>query len=208
MRYKIISVGAYTGKMKLRVFLRWFFYSLTLLLLYSLMCCGAFGSWQPYFIVALAVGVSMYEQEFSSSVFGIFCGLVLDMATGTLFGFHAVMLMPFCFLTALLSRNLIKVNFVNHIIATAVTLLAAFSVHYLFTYIVWDTSGGETVILSVLLPSFIATVVTAPAMYFLTKLISEKLSLAGKDILDLSDEAAESAEEIKKTSEPVKEDSK
>lgn len=199
MRYKINSPIAYTRKMKTKVFLRWFFYSLTLILLYSLMSCGAFGFWQPYFIAALAIGVSMREQEVSSSVFGIFCGFMLDMAMGTLFGFFAVCLMPCCFLTSLFSRNLIKVNFLNHIIFTSISTLITFIIYYLFNYVIWNMQGREIIIFRILLPSFIATAVTAPAIYFLVKLIANKLGLADsvnindavEEVIEHSDDAAD-----------------
>ena len=199
MRYQINSGGAYTRKMKIRIFLRWFFYALTLVLLYSLMCCGAFGTWQPYLIISFALGVSIHEHEFSSSIFGIFCGFMLDIAMDTLFGFFAVLMMPFCFLMSLLARNLIKVNFVNHLISTAVTVLFAFFMYYLFNYMIWNISNRDIIIFSVLLPSLIATVVTAPLMYFLSKLIWRKLRLNdGPDLAEEMSEAAENTNETKK----------
>lgn len=177
MRYKINSAVAYTRKMKTKVFFRWFFYFLSLVVLYSIMSCGIFGLWQPYFIISLAIAVSMREQEFSSSVYGIFCGFMLDISVGTLFGFYAVLLMPCCFLSSLLSRNLIKVNFLNHIIFTAVSTLFSFSMYYLFNYVIWNTSGREIIVTKILLPSFIATVITALPIYLLIKFISRKLGL-------------------------------
>ncbi len=192
MRYKINSTVVYTRKMKTKIFLRWFLYCLILILLYSLMSCGAFRLWQPFFIISFAVGVSMREQEFASSMFGILCGFMLDIAMGTLFGFFAVWLMPCCFLTSLLSRNLVKVNFLNHVIFTAVTTLFAFLMHFLFNYVIWNTDGREIIVLRTLLPSFGATVLTAPLMYLLTKQLSKKLGL--KNEVDLSETLGDNAE--------------
>lgn len=198
MRYKIISAAAYTKKMKIKVFMRWFFYSLSLVVLYSIMSCGAFGLWQPYFIIALAIGVSMREQEFSASVFGIFCGFMLDISMGTLFGFFAVCIMPCCFVTSLLSRNLIKVNVLNHILFTGGTTLISFSLYYLFNYVIWNISNREIIITRILLPSFIATLVTAPMMYFLTRFLANKLGFEQNEELDEAvEEAVDIAEETR-----------
>ena len=199
MKYRMNIGGGYTRKMKIRIFLRWFFYALTLVLLYSLMSSGTFGTWQPFMIISFAIGVAIHEHEFSSSIFGIFCGFMLDIAMGTLFGFFAVLLMPFCFLVSLLARNLIRVNLVNHLISTVITTLFSFSMYYLFNYVIWNVSSREIVITSVLLPSFIATVITAPLMYFLSKLIWRKLTLDdSSDLIEAVEEAAENAEESKK----------
>lgn len=177
MRYKINSAVVYTRKMKTKIFFRWFFYCLILMLLYSLMSCGAFGLWQPFFIISFAVGVSMREQEFASSMFGILCGFMLDIAMGTLFGFFAILLMPCCFLTSLFSRNLVKVNFLNHIIFSGITALFSFLMYFLFYYVIWNMAGREIIVLKVLLPSLGATILTAPLMYLLSKLLSRKLGL-------------------------------
>ena len=199
MKYRINLGGGYSRKMKIRIFLRWFFYALTLVLLYSLMSSGTFGAWQPFLIISFAIGVSIHEHEFSSSIFGIFCGFMLDIAMGTLFGFFAVLMMPFCFLVSLLARNLIRVNFVNHLIATVITTLFSFFMYYLFNYVIWNISSREIVILNVLLPSFIATAVTAPLMYLLSRLIWRKLTLdESSDLREALEEAAENADESKK----------
>lgn len=199
MRYQVNLGGGYTRKMKIRIFLRWFFYALTLVLLYSLMSCGVFGTWQPFLIISFAIGVAIHEHEFSSSIFGIFCGFMLDIAMDTLFGFFAVLMMPFCFLVSLLARNLIRVNFINHLISTVITTLFSFFMFYLFNYVIWDVSSREIVLSGVLLPSFIATVVTAPLMYFLSRLIWRKLTLDdSSDLIEAVEEAAENTEESKK----------
>lgn len=196
MRYKVKSAVAYTRKMKIKVFLRWFFYSLTLVILYSIMSCGAFELWQPYLIFALAVGVSMREQEFSSSVFGIFCGFMLDISSGTLFGFFAVCIMPCCFVTSLFSRNLIKVNILNHLLFTGGTALFSFSLYYLFNYVIWSTEGRGLIVTKILIPSFIATLVFAPLIYWLTKFLASKFGLEQNENLDDAvEEAVDKADE-------------
>ena len=201
MRYKIKSPIAYTRKMKTMLFLRWLFYSLSLAVVYSIMSCGIFELWQPYFIISLAIGVSMREQEFSSSIFGIFCGLMLDISLGTLFGFFAVFIMPCCFFTSLLSRNLIKTNFLNHIFCTSASTLLSFAAYYFFNYIIWNTQGRSIILLRILIPSFFATVITAPLMYFLTKFIAGKLGLAdtiniNEAVEDVVEKAEDSREKI------------
>ena len=200
MRYKINPNVAYTRKMKAKVFFRWFFYSLSLIILYSIMSCGAFGLWQPYLIFALAIGVSMRETEFTSSIFGIFCGFMLDISMDTLFGFFAVCIMPCCFIASLLSHNLIKVNFLNHIIFTGAAALFSFSLYYLFNFVIWHTEGRAIVITNILLPSFIATIITAPLMFYLTRLIASKFGLEQNEDLDEAvEEAVDKANEDRRS---------
>ena len=192
MKYRINSTKSYTKKMKTQVFLRWFFYALVMLFFYCLMSCGAFNTWQPYMIICLATAVSMHEQEFSSSVFGIFSGFLLDISAGTLFGFHAALLMPCCMFISLLSRNLTKANFINHVIMNAVVSLLIFGMRYIFEYVIWKTPNSSVVLLKIFIPSFAATVVMAIPVYFLVRLISRKFRPgAGKDFGDTADELHE-----------------
>lgn len=177
MKFRVVSNRAMTRKMKTQVFLRWFFYALTLMVAFSLMACGAFKTWQPYFIVSLCIGIAMREQEFSSSVFGIFCGFFLDIATGMLFGFHALILMLASMFTSLLSRNLIKVNLLNHLICTSITTLLTCILAYSFRYGIWNLEGAELLIWRIYFPSFIATCVTSFLLFLLTKFIATHLGL-------------------------------
>lgn len=195
MKYRINSAKAYTKRMKTQIFLRWLFYALVLLFSYCLMCCGAFHTWQPYFIICLATAVSMREQEFSSSMFGAVCGFLLDIATGTLFGFHAVLLLPCCLMLSLLSRNLIKVNFINHAALNCITALIVFGMFYLFNFIIWNEPNSDIVFWNVFFPSFIATSIMAVPMYFLIKIIAGKFGLDDARERELKETAEEAAED-------------
>ena len=92
--------------------------------------------------------------------------------------------MPCCFVTSLLSHNLVKVNYLNHIIFTGASTLFSFALYYLFYFVVWDTNGRAIVITHVLLPSFVATIITAPLIFCLTRFISSKFGLEQKEELD------------------------
>ena len=48
--------------------------------------------WCPLLIIPLATAVAMFEGELAAGVFGVFCGLMLDMASGTLLGFSSMWL--------------------------------------------------------------------------------------------------------------------
>ena len=74
--------------------------------------------------------------------------------------------------------------------------------YYLFHYSIWNISGREVIVSSVLFPSFIATVLTAPAMYFLTKFIASKFGLEEDSGIMESVEEATEAEETKKEKNP------
>ena len=79
--------------MKLRVFLRWTFYSALLLLFYLWETNPLFVRFSPLLIIPLATAVAMYEGELAAGVFGVVCGLMIDMASGTILGFSSLWLL-------------------------------------------------------------------------------------------------------------------
>lgn len=174
MRYKINTAKALTKKAKTRIFMRWFSYALVLLFFYMAMCSGFFKTWQPYLIIPLAISVAMHEHEFSGSVFAVICGLVLDIASGTLFGFTSIWLMPCALAAGLLVMNWIRVNFVNELWLCAITCLIIGFMDYLFNYMIWDKPNSDIILIGFILPSMISTVILSPLVYFLVKLIAKK----------------------------------
>ena len=81
---KISRIKARTRRARLRGFLRWLCYSLVLLLFYLWEVAPLIRGWCPLLIIPLATAVAMFEGEFAAGVFGVFCGFMLDIASGTL----------------------------------------------------------------------------------------------------------------------------
>jgi rod shape-determining protein MreD len=159
-------------KVNRKTVLRWLFYSLILLLFYTVMHGGFFRGWQPVLIIPLAIAVSMHERETGSAIFGIFCGLLIDTACGNLLGMSAVWLMPCALAASLLVMNLMRANFINHIwMSSAVCLIMAF-MEYFFVYVIWDTPNSGIILRSLVIPSYVSAVVLSPGVYFLVRLVS------------------------------------
>lgn len=181
MKYRILMNEAFTPRQKRRNFIKWLLYSLVLLLLYVVMRAGFFSHWQPVLIIPLAVAVAMNESELSVSIFALFCGYLIDIACGFIFGFSVVWLMPVCVAASLLVKNLIRRNLLNFIAITVVAVFLQFSMDYLFNIAIWSIPGGEIILTTLILPTAISTVILSPSMYYLVKLLNKKLSPSGFD---------------------------
>lgn len=160
--------------------LRWVFYTLTLMLFYGISAGGVFSTWQPVMILPLCAAVAMFEGELASGVFGMFCGFAMDMASGKLFGFTALWLLPCAVLIALLITHLIRVNLINHLWMTAVVCLIVGFMDYVFSYLLWDAEGAPILLTHFILPSYISAAVLAPPIFLLVKLIYARFG-AGAD---------------------------
>ncbi|MBE6888741.1 MAG: hypothetical protein E7485_01825 [Ruminococcaceae bacterium] len=166
---------ARSRKMKLRVFLRWTFYSVLLLLFYLWETNPLFVRFSPLLIIPLATAVAMYEGELAAGVFGVVCGLMIDMASGTILGFSSLWLLVLCPLISLLARFYIRISFVSHLALNFAASFIMACLDVLFKHWVWEESGTSITFVNTVLPAYLGAVIGAVPVYFLVRLISMKL---------------------------------
>lgn len=174
MKYRISSNKTLSKRDFRRKIIKWLLYIVCLIFFYMIMRSGTFVNWQPFLIIPLAVSVSMRERELSSCVFSLFCGYFIDISCRFIFGFTAVWLMAVCVTTSLLSRNLIRINFLNFLWICSLAITLIFSMDYLFNVFLWNIPGGTAVFKLSTIPSVISTVILSPFVYLLVKLIYNK----------------------------------
>lgn len=179
MKYRILMNEALTPRQKRQNILKWLLYSLTLILLYVVMRAGVFSSWQPVLIIPLAVAVAVNESELSAGVFALFCGYLIDIACGFIFGFSVIWLMPVCVAASLLVKNLIRLNLFNYIVISIAAVFLQFSMDYLFNIVIWNIPGSNIIFSSLILPSAVSTIILSPSMYYIVKYYNKKLSPSG-----------------------------
>ncbi|MCL2693863.1 MAG: hypothetical protein FWE60_02015 [Oscillospiraceae bacterium] len=154
--------------------LRWVCYSLMLLFFFTVMSGGFFRSWQPIFIIPLAIAVAMHEREFGGALFGAVCGLMIDTACGNLFGMSSVWLMPCTLAASLLIMNLMRSNFINHLWMTASACLIMAFMEYFFKYLIWDEPNSGIILRMYIIPSYIWAIMLSPPVYFLVRVTARR----------------------------------
>lgn len=192
MKYNLPAQGYLNKKERLRIFFRWLSYAVLLILLNAVMSSGASESWMPVLIIPAAIAVAMHEREFQSAVLGLAAGMLIDLASGHMFGMSSIWLMPCCLFASLLVMNLISVNVVNHLWLSAAACLIMGFMDYLFNYVIWDTPNASLVLTGYVLPAYASAAVLSPLLYYLVKLISTRLR--EKETRELGD-IVESTEE-------------
>lgn len=166
---------ARSRKMMLRGFLRWFLYAEVLLFFYMWQANPMIKGFCPLLMIPLATAVAMREGELAAGVFGAVCGLMIDMASGTILGFSSLWLLVSCPVISLLSYYYVKVNFLSHLVLNlAVSVIMGF-LDFLFLHSVWEGSGASISFVNMVLPAYLGAVISAIPVYFLVTLISNKL---------------------------------
>lgn len=197
---KISGSKARSRRMMLRSFLRWFLYAAALLLFYLFETNPLIRGFCPLLIIPLATSVSMYEDDLAAGVFGTFCGLMLDMANGvTVLGFSALWLLCLCPVISLISRFLIKVNFLSHLVMNAVAAIVMAFLDLVFVHWVWEGAESVVSLRLVILPAYGGAILFSVPVYFLVRLINRKLRPHEQSRLEDSarrlDESAQAAQE-------------
>lgn len=170
----------HTGKARsrraaVRGFLRWLTYAAVLLLFYVMECNPIIPGFCPLLLIPLATAVAMYEGDLAAGVFGVFCGLMLDIASGIkITGFSALLLMCACVFVSLISRFLIKKTFISHLILNAAVTVVIAGLDMVFVHWVWEGSQSAISFRSSVLPAYGGAVFWSIPVYMLVSFISRK----------------------------------
>ncbi len=187
---------ARSRRVMLRGFLRWLLYATALLIFYLWFTNPLMQGFCPLLLIPLATAVAMFEGELAAAVFGVFCGLMMDIGSGAMAGFSSLWLLALCPVISILSQFYIKRNILSHFILNlAVTVFMCF-LDFLFRHWVWEGAESGITFVRSLLPAYIGAVVAALPVYLLVWLISVKMRPKEQRRLEESAQTAEDNAEI------------
>ncbi len=186
---------ARTRRAMMKVVIRWAFYVALMILFYLFLCNPLIKGFCPLLLIPLATAVAMHEGDLSSGIFGMFCGFLMDMASGSsIVGFYALWLLFACPCISLLSRFLIKVNFISHFVINVVVSAAVAILDMLFLHWVWEGTQSIFSFVRVVLPSYFGAILFSVPIYFLISLVVSRLKPSDRRKLENSAQNAEDAE--------------
>ncbi len=140
----------------IRTAVKWLIFAVLTVFMYTSLTSGS-GKSQALLLMPLAVGVSFYEHEIPSAVFGSVCGLLLDVALGKLPGFTALWLCLCCAGTAALFGSLLRRNIINFLWVFCLIGGIYLYIDYYFYYKIWGYEGYQLVLRHRLIPSALKT---------------------------------------------------
>lgn len=159
--------------LRIKTTLRWLLYYLLIFLSFIIMTSGTL--YKPILLVPLAIAISINNNIYGSAVTGAFCGFLIDICCGKLFGYNAVILAFFCILTNLVFELYLKNRFINYLMITAVVSYIQCWLDYKFYYQIWDYENVGRIFVRVSLRVWAYTVISAFFMYLLVKLVNKPL---------------------------------
>lgn len=166
---KIKPVKHYTRTQIIKrcAFIRWTLFIFLVFVCTIIMSTG--GSIKPILFIPLCAAICMNEGEYPATALGASCGLLLDIASGRLFGYNAVFLIVISVLTSLLFKHYLLQNWVNVLLLTTAYSAVHEILDYFFMYAMWNYESSGKIFSSVSVPCFIYTVISAPFVYLVIK---------------------------------------
>lgn len=140
-------------------------YGLTLIVLYALQTApGLFqlGGVRPMWVVAYVMGLAMWEDALTASVFGMLAGLLCDMGTQSLFGFNGLILLAGCCGISLLATHLVKANWKSALLLGGAVAGIRALLEFFFFYFIWGFEKIHLVFIQSVIPIFIYTTLLTP----------------------------------------------
>jgi len=119
---------------KRRNFLRFFAYSLEIIILYilsgtPLLLPEIFGS-KPCLLLPVALTIAVFESETVAMSFGFVCGVLTDIGFSGKIGFYTVVLTLLCFAIGYCARNFFVTNLLNASIIGIVSITLLILIHF------------------------------------------------------------------------------
>ena len=134
------------------------------------------GTWyKPVLLVPGALCIAVGNDVMAASFTGAFCGLLLDIACGKLFGYNAVLLTVFCGAVSLVFELYLRNKFVNYLWVSALVSYLQGWLDYKFYYQIWDYEDSEMIFHDVTLKVWVYTVISSVLVYLVFKLINHFL---------------------------------
>lgn len=166
--------------MKHLSFFRYLAYSLEILLLFVLgstpsLLPEIFGA-TPCLLLALSITIAVFENEIPAMIFGIACGVLLDLGYSNSIGTFTVTLAIVCFVLGFCANNIIAANFWNVMLSATVTITAVLSLHFLFVVVIAGVEHAGVYFVNHYISRIVQTILCTALLYFVNRFIHTTLN--------------------------------
>lgn len=129
----------------------------------------------PVPLVPLALTIAMREYESAGAAFGLICGLLMDTASTSTMGFHAVLLLLLGFFSSLLVNSLFNDTLRTSLLLGAAGTAIYCVAHWVITCVLRGLPDAAGFLLHHYTPVFVYTMVFLIPLYYLTGWIEGRM---------------------------------
>lgn len=134
---------------------------------------------KPILILSAVLTLSMREEPIPAMGFGVFAGLLADLAAGCPMGWHALTYGVLCFFLCVLCGTRMQIHLYTSVLMGLWSIALAVLLDWLVLYIAAGFSLPGYALINAYLPLFFYTVLTIPVCYGLNVLIGRYFGRLG-----------------------------
>ena len=127
---------------------------------------------RPLLLIPLAICIACFEEEIPAMAFGVACGVMMDIGTGTHIGFYTITMTIICFFLGYFSDNYFNTKLLSVLALAVIIIPVLISMEFLFFYILKGYEGVGYYYLHHTLATAGYTFVTTPVFYGINRCIS------------------------------------
>lgn len=164
---------------KLSTFLKYLSYIIEIIIIFVLFSTPnlipeVFGG-KPSLLITIAISIAVFEREIPAMIFGLLCGLLIDIGYSSTIGTFSIGLTIICFVLGYVANNLIVANIFNVLLVSFVAILILFLLHFLFSYIMLGYDDPLSYFVNHYISRIVGTFIFTPIFYFLNRFIHRTL---------------------------------
>lgn len=122
---------------------------------------------KPNLVVAAAIAIAVYEDEFLGGLFGALAGLLCDLGGFSIFGFNSIIFLISGVITGLLIIYMLRPTVINYMLLLAGAMLTRGLLDYLLNFFMWGYPGSEKLLYAQILPSVLYTAAAGIPLFWL-----------------------------------------
>lgn len=166
-------------KQKRKDIIRWCITTLILILLFLLQTTPgllpAAGKAEAMLLIPAVVCIGMFERETAGAVFGLFAGLLWDLASAQPAGFHGMVLMCLGCASGLLITHLMRNSLLCGMLLSVLGIVLHTMLYWVLFVLLRGYAGAASLLYTRFLPSMAYTALFIPLFYFIFRLLRKQL---------------------------------
>jgi cell shape-determining protein MreD len=166
---KVLTIDQKKRNERIRAVIRRIIYVILLIISTNIMWTR--GSVMPLLMIPLTVSVAVFEPAVISALFSCVSGILLDMVTGSLFGFHGILLLWAGLVTSLLFTLYLRRHFLNVFLLNSAFCAVICLLRYLFYTSIWGYDPQGLIFSAIYIPIFFLSCVFIVPFFYLIKFL-------------------------------------
>ena len=118
--------------------------------------------------------ICMFEKEKYACWYGLFAGLLMDVVSASMVGYHALINMLICTFIGWISTNYLRNTLLTNLVMGGLFIFLSQSLYWLFFVEFKQTAGASGIYLSLYLPTIVFNILLVMPFFFLVLAIHKR----------------------------------